>query len=307
MKKPAFNLNPGTGVRGKWNGHLYTIVRELGSGACGTVFLCKSESGEKYALKVGSDSSRMMLEVNMLKKFGKVQGVKLGPSFVDVDDWVSPHQVTYPFYVMEYIDGISLPAFLKGKSKEWVGISAIQLLTDLENLHQAGYVFGDLKTDNLLMVESKVRWIDVGGVTRTGRAIKEYTEFYDRGYWGMGTRKAEPSYDLFAVTMIMLEMAYPSRFDKGSNPRKTLESKLSSSLLLKPYQSFISQCWKGKYKSASDMKRGLTQILMKRAKSSSPSRVQNKAQRQDTERLELMTLSLVTGVFLGVSIFSFWL
>ena len=39
-----------------------------------------------------------------------------------------------------------------------------------------------------------------------GSSIKEFTEFYDRGYWGLGSRKAEPSYDLFAVAMIMIQM-----------------------------------------------------------------------------------------------------
>ena len=61
---------------------------------------------------------------------------------------------------------------------------------------------------------SRIRCIDVGGTTIQGRAIKEFTEFYDRGYWGLGTRKAEPAYDLFAVAMIMINTAYPKRFNK---------------------------------------------------------------------------------------------
>ncbi|KHE72174.1 protein kinase [Halobacillus sp. BBL2006] len=306
MKKPDFNLRPGTCLRGKWNGNAYTIIKVLGSGACGTVFLCHSEQGDKYALKLGTDSSRLMLEVNMLKKFGKVQGVKLGPSFVDVDDWSGKQPKAFPFYVMEYIEGQSLSSFLQGKTKDWIGICAIQLLSQLEHLHKAGYVFGDLKTDNLLMSESHVRWIDVGGVTMIGRAIKEYTEFYDRGYWGMGTRKAEPSYDLFSVTMIMLEMAYPKRFDKAGNPNKTLESKLVSSSLLRPYQRFIMNCWNGKYRDAADMKKALSEILMKRKKPVSLSRVQRKRE-HEVESKELLVLSLGTTLLLGVSIISFWI
>ncbi|MGI8317313.1 serine/threonine protein kinase [Halobacillus mangrovi] len=306
MKKPDFNLRPGTSLRGKWNGNAYTIIRVLGSGACGTVFLCRSEQGDTYALKLGTDSSRLMLEVNMLKKFGKVQGVKLGPSFVDVDDWAGNSMKTYPFYVMEYVEGESLSTFLNGKSKEWIGICAIQLLSQLEHLHKAGYVFGDLKTDNLLMSDSLVRWIDVGGVTQIGRAIKEYTEFYDRGYWGMGTRKAEPTYDLFAVTMIMLEMAYPKRFEKAGNPKKTLESKLASSSALRPYQRLILQCWKGKYHTASDMKLALSEILMKKQKSISNSRRQRRRE-HGSENKELLVFSISTTLFLGISILSFWM
>ncbi|TGB00804.1 protein kinase domain-containing protein [Halobacillus salinus] len=309
MKKPASNLYPGMSVRGKWSGRRYTIIRELGEGACGKVFLCKNDQGDTYALKVGTDSARMMLEVNMLKKFSKVQGVKLGPSFIDVDDWVT-NKGTYPFYVMEYIKGESLPSFLKGKTKDWIGVCAIQLLTHLENLHKAGYVFGDLKTDNVLMCQSQLRWIDVGGVTAIGRAIKEYTEFYDRGYWGIGSRRAEPSYDLFAVTMIMMEMAYPHRFEKGAHPRKTLEAKAGSSVWLKPYRAFLLQCWQGKYQDATQMKLALSRIVMKRNKSksnSSPSRVQSRDRKVRSEKAEMVTISAFVTAFLGLSIYSFWL
>ncbi|MGP4078175.1 protein kinase domain-containing protein [Halobacillus sp. K22] len=307
MKKQDFKIFPGTYLQGKWNGHKYKVIRKLGAGACGAVYLCQTSQGEKVALKVGRDSSRMMLEVNMLKKFSKVQGVKLGPAFVDVDDWKAPSLQIFPFYVMEYVEGIPLSHFLRGKSKEWIGICTIQLLTDLEHLHKAGFVFGDLKTDNLLMSNSKVRWIDVGGVTAIGRAIKEYTEFYDRGYWGFGSRKAEPSYDLFAVTMIMLEMVYPSKFEKGSHPKKMLAVKLASSNDLKPYHSFIAEVWKGKYQNASEMKQALSNIVMKRAQRTTVSRKQMKTQKHSSEWGELLALSIVAGVFCGFSIFSFWI
>ena len=82
---------------------------------------------------------------------------------------------------------------------------------DLDKLHENGWVFGDLKPENLIVTgpPPKIRCIDVGGTTIQGRAIKEFTEFYDRGYWGLGSRKAEPTYDLFAVAMIMINTAYP--------------------------------------------------------------------------------------------------
>ncbi|MBX0359926.1 protein kinase [Halobacillus sp. Nhm2S1] len=306
MKKQVFDLSPGSRVTGKWSGRVYTIIKKVGAGACGTVFLCRSHQGETCALKLGEDSSRMMLEVNMLKKFSKVQGVKLGPSFVDVDDWVDRSGRTHPFYVMEYVEGASVADFLKAKTKDWIGILAVQLLSDLENLHNAGYVFGDLKTDNLLVSGSKVRWIDVGGVTAIGRAIKEYTEFYDRGYWNMGSRKAEPTYDLFAVTMIMMEMGHPKRFDKGTHPQKTLEHRLVSSPILKPYKRVIQQCWKGDIQSAAQMKDSLSGVLMKRKKTPASSR-QRRVQNKKTENVELAALTVASGLFFAVSIASFFL
>ncbi|WP_082235811.1 serine/threonine protein kinase [Halobacillus massiliensis] len=304
MKKQVTNLRAGTAIRGKWNHHVYQIIKPLGDGACGVVYLCQ-KNGVKYALKVGTDSSRLMLEVNMLKKFSKVQGVKLGPSFVDVDDWVAPSQQTYPFYVMEFIDGVPLNDYLVGKKKEWVGLIAMQLLSDLEHLHDAGYVFGDLKTDNLLVSSSRVQWIDVGGVTAVGRAIKEYTEFYDRGHWGYGSRRAEPSYDLFAVTMIMLETVYPKRFDAQKDPRKTLNDRLNQAPLPSAYKQLMLDCWQGKYHSAAEMKKALGEILMKRVqtpKRTTKKRVQNDA----SEWGEMLGVGFIAVICYGISMWSFW-
>ena len=58
----------------------------------------------------------------------------------------------------------------------------------MDKLHQAGFVLGDLKLDNLIVTNNpiRLRFIDVGGVTLFDRSVKEYTEFYDRGYWQCG-------------------------------------------------------------------------------------------------------------------------
>ena len=80
---------------------------------------------------------------------------------------------------MEYIEGKNLLSFIREKGTAWVPILILQLLSDLDNLHQQGWVFGDLKPENLIVTNTpvKIRCIDVGGTTKVGRAIKEYTEF----------------------------------------------------------------------------------------------------------------------------------
>src|SRR5699024_7426118 len=112
----------------------------------------------------------------------------------------------YSFYVMEYIAGIRMDQFVQKQGLEWIGLFLLQVLDQLEDLHRSGWVFGDLKNENILVTLEKpeVRFIDVGGTTKIGRSLKEYSEFYDRAYWGLGTRKAEPAYDLFAVSMLVL-------------------------------------------------------------------------------------------------------
>ncbi|WP_156965254.1 serine/threonine protein kinase [Pontibacillus litoralis] len=263
-KSQDIELSLGTFVTGKWYKRSYRILRKLGSGACGTVYLAERQ-GKQYALKLSRNGSSITTEVNVLKTFQKVQGKTLGPSLVDVDDWIQPGGGALSFYVMEYLKGKELITFIKQHGNEWIGVLVMQLLTDLEQLHDTGWVFGDLKTDNLIVTypPARLRWIDVGGTTQIGRAIKEYTEFYDRGYWGMGSRKANPSYDLFALAMVVIQLYYPHRFEKGQDPEKTLIRKLHQVKELTAYQAILKNALYGKYNSSGAMRHDIQQVALK--------------------------------------------
>ncbi|WP_034750038.1 serine/threonine protein kinase [Halalkalibacter wakoensis] len=263
-KNQVCKLQTGAKIVGKWHQHPYKIVRSLGAGATGSVYLADSANG-LVALKVGMDSMSITSEVNVLKHFSKVQGQVLGPSLLDVDDLVTS-EGTFPFYVMEYLKGTELIEYMQNKGAEWLGILMIQLLGDLDRLHTAGWVFGDLKPDNVLIVgpPARIRWLDVGGTTLVGRSIKEYTEFFDRGYWGLGSRKAEPSYDLFAVGMMMINCAYPRRFEKqGEKTLSFLKQKIDEKALLAPYQHVILKALQGKYESALEMRKEMVKAVSK--------------------------------------------
>lgn len=238
-------------------------MKVLGSGATGFVYLAESVNG-LVALKIGESSMAITSEVNVLKHFSKVQGQILGPSLIDVDD-LETRTGTFPFYVMEYLKGQELIAFTSKKGEEWIGILMVQLLGDLDRLHRAGWVFGDLKPDNLVVVgpPPRIRWLDVGGTTLLGRSIKEYTEFYDRGYWGLGTRVAEPSYDLFAVAMIMINCSYPKRFDKKSSvkPLQQLKEAIEQKPALRPYRQLLLKALQGKFCDAQEMREELMEVI----------------------------------------------
>jgi serine/threonine protein kinase, bacterial len=253
------NLASGTVITGKWNKNQYKIKSLLGNGANGTVYLASGKDGD-VALKMSKDSTNITNEVNVLKKITQVQDSFLGPSFIDVDDYLNPYtRETYYFYVMEYVNGISLPKFIDRNGLEWSSIFIIQLLTLLDKLHSKGYIFGDLKTDNLLVTKepNKIQWIDFGGVTQIGRAVKEFTEFFDRGYWGLGTRKAEVSYDLFSVTMIFINLHCKKQFLKNGQGIKQIEQMIHQTPSLSPYKEFLMKGLKGEYISANGMKQAL--------------------------------------------------
>lgn len=259
--KSLCKVIPGTIIEGKWHRNRYTIIKELGFGANGIVYLVQFHN-QKVALKMSDNGMSITSEVNVLKSFAKVQGSSLGPSLIDVDDWRVQNQ-NISFYVMEYIEGPDLLSFLEIKGKGWTEVLILQLLNDLHILHEKGWVFGDLKPENLIVKgpPPRIRCIDVGGTTIQGRAIKEFTEFYDRGYWGLGTRKAESTYDLFAVGMILINTEYPKRFNKTTGGLQQLQQFIKKKDALRKYEDVIVNALQGRYSSAREMRIDLIQHL----------------------------------------------
>ncbi|MFS0784159.1 protein kinase domain-containing protein [Bacillus sp. 1P06AnD] len=262
--KNQCRVAPGSTIQGKWNKHEYTIYRELGAGANGVVYLADF-NGTKVALKLSDNHAGIASEMNVLKSFSKVQGFSLGPYLLHGDDWVKKGG-TIPFYVMEYIHGEELLPFVEKRGKDWMEALLLQLLTNLEHLHASGWVFGDLKPENLLVTfpAHRIRCVDVGGTTPVGRSIKEFTEFFDRGYWGMGSRRAEPSYDLFAVAMIFINAYFPDRFSKQQGKPNQLEKAITETAGLREYKLVLLRALAGKYQGAAEMRAELLDTIQKR-------------------------------------------
>lgn len=261
--KSQCKVSQGTIISGKWHLKKYKIIKELGFGANGVVYLAEHNSTQ-VALKMSDNGMSITSEVNVLKSLAKVQGPPtLGPSLLDVDDWQS-NNGRISFYVMEYIQGPDFLSFLQQKGKSWTSVLFLQLLNDLDKLHENGWVFGDLKPENLIVTgpPPKIRCIDVGGTTIQGRAIKEFTEFYDRGYWGLGSRKAEPSYDLFAVAMIMINTAYPKRLTKTSGGISQLRDAIRQKPELLVLEKVILKALQGHYSSAKQMRADLLDLMV---------------------------------------------
>lgn len=271
--KNLSKLAPGTVVDGKWHKNRYVIVQELGYGANGIVYLAQYHN-QYVALKMSYNGMSITSEVNVLKSFAKVQGSTLGPSLVDVDDWVRKTGKV-SFYVMEYIKGPDFLEFIQNKGSAWIEVLILQLLSDLHLLHKNGWVFGDLKPENLIVTgpPSKIRCIDVGGTTIQGRAIKEFTEFYDRGYWGLGSRKAEIPYDLFAVAMIIINTSYPKRFPKTTGGLNQLQMMVRQKPELLKFEEVIINALQGNYTNALEMR----QCLIEDKKESAPKQRSNQS------------------------------
>lgn len=260
MNQKQYDFEIGTVISGKWNKNRYWIAGFLGNGANGAVYIAQSIFGE-VAVKFCSVATTTASEVNVFKMLD-VQNLKLSrraikffPKLLDVDDTILLSSSITPFYVMEYVKGENMKAFINTYGEKWLVKLIAELLDRLAILHTAGFIFGDLKTEHLLVTSSgQLRCVDIGGVTKIGKSIKEFTEFFDRGYWQMGTRKADIAYDLFAVAMIIIDIFSLERKQKKEAGLKQLNKLIFSNKELFRFKKVLKKALLGKYETAAEMK-----------------------------------------------------
>ncbi|WP_309241961.1 serine/threonine protein kinase [Brevibacillus daliensis] len=244
-------------MEGKWHGKDYSVIKELGRGANGVVYLV-FHKGTKVALKVGLDSIDLLMEANVLTQL-QSHNEKIGPAIYDVDDVVIEGK-THAYYAMEYVEGERLDRSLKQVGKEWLPLLLIQLLSHLHVIHQHGYVFGDLKPENMIVVKSgkQVCLIDFGGVSKQGHAVRQFTEEYDRALWQAGDRRADPGYDLFSLAVMMVRLCTDketwNRLPSVRRHVQMLYAIIADNEHVAPYRIPLQKALEGRYQTAIQMK-----------------------------------------------------
>lgn len=244
-------LAQGTVIAGKWNQHRYRIERLLGEGANGRVYLVERDR-TWYAFKVGSDAVDLQSEVNVLKSLALRQRSE-EKFLVDVDDYTGADGLEHPFYVMRYVRGASLSDYLNREGADWFPLVGFHLLNKLAALHGSGWVFGDLKLENVLVGDyGRAQLVDYGGVSEIGKSVRQFTEIYDRGYWSAGSRTADPQYDLFSYAVLCVQLFEGRRL--GELTRTILpQNRVSEELMkliqgnpaLKPFAGWLRKALQG--------------------------------------------------------------
>ena len=134
----------------------------------------------------------------------------------------------YKYIVMEYIDGITLKAYMQRKGalsvKETIAYS-IQILRALEHAHLGGVVHRDIKPQNIMLLRSgQIKVTDFGiaklpdakTLTATDKAIG--TVYYISPEQAAGEKGIDRRADLYSVGVMMYEMITGKLPFDGENP-----------------------------------------------------------------------------------------
>lgn len=155
----------------------------------------KDENDNKYFCKkivYSNDNEKMMNEVKMLQLFSEYDFVpKL--RYYDFDKNI---------IIYEYIEGENL------KNKVFdIDFSVniiLQVCNILKVIHQQGYIFGDLKSSNI-MLGKKIMLIDYECVTKLGKRLKSASKLYCSPYQRIN-RCAIYQFDFYSLGMVFLEL-----------------------------------------------------------------------------------------------------
>jgi serine/threonine-protein kinase len=102
-----------------------------------------------------------------------------------------------------------------------------------------------------------VELIDYGGVTSIGRSVKQFTEWYDRGFWNGGSRTADGTYDVFAFALLLIHVlegeALKALAAEGLPQLRSvnqLTALVERSERLRPFRNWTIQALRGQFRDA---------------------------------------------------------
>jgi formylglycine-generating enzyme required for sulfatase activity len=199
-------------------GGRYTLVRELGQGGMGAVFLGRDvKLGREVAIKVLPPTTRAYLgserferEVHLAAKLSHPHIVPL----FEADEVEGFH-----YYVMGYVEGESLAERLARQGPlpldEAIRITA-EVGDALQYAHERGIIHRDIKPANILLSGGHALVTDFGiakniadsdgGVSLTGTGVTVGTAAYMSPEQASGERRIDARSDVYALAAVLYEM-----------------------------------------------------------------------------------------------------
>ena len=208
----------------------YEMLRRIGSGSYGAVWLARSATGTFRAVKVvdrqSAQDPRFEREFAGLKKFEPISRAHEG--LVDILHVGRNEATGQLYYVMELADSAAsdpnedpegyVPTTLKTKLQSRGDLSAaefarvsVALTSALAFLHAQGLMHRDIKPSNIIFVQGKPKLADIGLVAGTDETRSFVgTEGYIPPE-GPGT----PAADVYSLGKVLSEFLAETQLDNG--------------------------------------------------------------------------------------------
>lgn len=212
----------------------YEIVRELGRGGMGVVYLARdARPNRSIALKVLPPE--LTFDGRFVERFlreGRLAGFLAHSNVVSVDE--AGEADGHHFLAMEYVEGTDLAKMLRARGRLEFALALEileQVASGLDAAHAKGIVHRDIKPENILLDRSgQVKVADFGiarahndaGGTRTGTVIGTAEYISPEQALGKPVGAASDVYSLACVAYEMLTGAPP--FGRVSDERTALSS-----------------------------------------------------------------------------------
>ncbi|MFD8347525.1 translation initiation factor IF-2 N-terminal domain-containing protein [Streptomyces coelicoflavus] len=209
----------------------YTILRRIGSGAMGRVFLGQSVAGRRVAVKVIKEELADDREFRRRfeREVAAARGINgfYAPPVVDADTktdlpWLATAYVSAPS-LQELVDAcgpLSLAAL------RWI---TAQMIEALQSIHSSGIIHRDLKPSNVLVGIDGLRVIDFGlaqaAVTASNLTVASTslgTPAFMPPEQAEDPRSVTPASDVYALGAVLLFAATRHTPYPGSDPVHTL-------------------------------------------------------------------------------------
>ncbi|SHH42647.1 serine/threonine protein kinase [Caloranaerobacter azorensis DSM 13643] len=258
-------LKRGDRIEGKWYKNEYTILKKIGQGGVGTVYKVIDYEGNIRALKISEDIMSLTREFEILQKLPLLDNI---PRVYEIDDWVYRNK-RYYYFVMEYIEGNNLKEIInRGKLsiKDILGISLV-LLEMMNKLYQLGYIYGDLKLENIIINRrtKKIMFVDFGGVFKKDRCIKEFTPTYDINSWGIENKNLHIERLIFSTTMLIVCLITRREYDPFRTSMKKMLYIVDSLNISEKLKVFIKDGLLNKFNDINCYIEGLKALLIESA------------------------------------------
>lgn len=235
-------------VKGKWYKNEYKIIKLLGSGGIGEIYLATHEKRGMVALKLSKSMLSITREYDTIRKY---KGKGFAPIIYELDDWQYNGEI-YHFFAMEYIKGCNLAEVMKKHMPLKLKIHIFMIILGIiADINEAGLIYSDIKHENIMVDYDNmtIRLVDFGSLIPIGESIKEYTPLYDRCSWGLGPRVADLSYQVFSAAVLLVTLLIGSVSTIGMGSISSVLKVLEKNNIPKSLSNLVYRALKGEIES----------------------------------------------------------